>query len=188
MTLTPALFLDRDGVINIDKGYVHKAEDCVFVEGIFELVIRANKLGYKVFVVTNQAGIARGYYSEAQFLSFSEWMKEQFLKHKARIDEIYFCPHHPIQGLGDYHRQCDCRKPEPGMFLKAKKTFSIDMAKSIMVGDNQSDLEAAQRAGVKNLYLFTHSEPTNIASQNLGSPQQNYEPVMTLNDVHLDSI
>ncbi|MDI1310105.1 MAG: D-glycero-beta-D-manno-heptose 1,7-bisphosphate 7-phosphatase [Methylotenera sp.] len=154
MTLTPALFLDRDGVINIDTGYVHQAADCEFVEGIFDLVKRANSLGYKVIVVTNQAGIARGYYTEAQFLDFSAWMKSEFNRNEAHIDEIYFCPHHPVHGLGQYHIECDCRKPAPGMFLKAQAAFNIDMQASVMVGDNISDLEAAIAANVGNLNLF----------------------------------
>ena len=151
---TPALFLDRDGVINVDIGYLHKPEDCVFVDGIFDLVKRANSLGYKVFIVTNQAGIARGYYTEAHFLEFSAWMKEEFNRHLAHIDEIYFCPHHPAHGVGEYLTECDCRKPAPGMLLKAQAAFDIDMQASVMVGDNISDLEAAIAAKVGHLNLF----------------------------------
>src|SRR5450830_316763 len=159
MMSIPALFLDRDGVINIDKAYVHKPEDCEFVEGIFSLVSRANKLGYKVIIVTNQAGIARGYYSEEQFLQFSAWMRQQFEINNAHIDMIYFCPHHPVHGKGEYMKECDCRKPEPGMFLRAKKEFDIDMQSSLMVGDNYSDLEAAKKAGVDKLFLLSHATP-----------------------------
>jgi D-glycero-D-manno-heptose 1,7-bisphosphate phosphatase len=189
MTGSPALFLDRDGVINIDKGYVHKPEDCEFVEGIFDLVKRANEHGYKVFVVTNQAGIARGYYTEAQFLSFSAWMKEEFTRHQAHIDEIYFCPHHPVHGLGAYLTKCDCRKPEPGMFLKAQVAFNIDMARSVMVGDNLSDLEAAFTAGVEQCYLFTwshikNSEDKSAAAINLPF---SFKTVSSLKDVYLSS-
>jgi|SRR5450830_900373 len=166
----PALFLDRDGVINIDKAYVHKPEDCEFVEGIFSLVSRANNLGYKVIIVTNQAGIARGYYSEEQFLEFSAWMRQQFETKNARIDMIYFCPHHPVHGKGEYLTQCDCRKPEPGMFLRAKNDLDIDMSNSLMVGDNYSDLEAAKQAGIKKLFLLSHISSTpreSTASANL---------------------
>ena len=151
---TPALFLDRDGVINVDIGYLHKPEDCIFVDGIFDLVKRANSLGYKVFIVTNQAGIARGYYTKAHFLEFSAWMKEEFNRHLAHIDEIYFCPHHPAHGVGEYLTECDCRKPAPGMLLKAQAAFDIDMQASVMVGDNISDLEAAKAAKVGHLNLF----------------------------------
>lgn len=154
MSAQSALFLDRDGVINIDKGYVHKAEDCIFIDGIFDLVKRANQLSYKVFVVTNQAGIARGYYTEAEFLSFSEWMKNEFKNHQAQIDEIYFCPHHPIHGIAEYLTNCDCRKPAPGLFLKAQLAYAIDMKKSVMVGDNISDLDASMLADVNKHYLF----------------------------------
>lgn len=154
MTHTPALFLDRDGVINIDTGYVHQAAECEFVEGIFDLVKRANRLGYRVIVVTNQAGIARGFYSETQFLEFSAWMKNEFSRNEAHIDEIYFCPHHPVHGLGQYHIECECRKPAPGMFLQAQAAFNIDMPGSVMVGDNISDLQAAIAAKVGNSNLF----------------------------------
>lgn len=157
MTGYPALFLDRDGVININKGYVHKEEDCEFIEGIFDLVKRANQLGYKVVVVTNQAGIARGYYTEDTFLSFSAWMKKEFKSHQAFIDEIYFCPHHPEHGIGEYLTSCDCRKPAPGMFIQAKQALSIDMSRSIMVGDSLSDIEAADAANVKYRYLFNRA-------------------------------
>lgn len=152
--MNKALFLDRDGVINIDKGYVHKPEDCVFVDGIFDLVRKANSLDYKVIVVTNQAGIARGYYTEEQFKTFSDWMCEKFKEQNSKIDYIYFCPHHPESGLGEYLMKCNCRKPNPGMFINAEKDFSIAMQHSIMIGDNITDLEAAAAASVGQLYLF----------------------------------
>ena len=187
---TPALFLDRDGVINVDTGYVHKPEDCTFVEGIFELVNRANTLGYKVFVVTNQAGIARGYYTEAQFLAFSAWMKAEFSNNNALIDEIYFCPHHPVHGIGDYLTACDCRKPQPAMFLKAKKAFNINMAASVMVGDNMSDLEAAIAARVGHLHLFISDKierKITQAEQNLAS-LLHIETVTALSAVSLNAV
>lgn len=186
---SPALFLDRDGVINIDKGYVHKPEDCEFVEGIFDLVKRANEHGYKVFVVTNQAGIARGYYTEAQFLSFSAWMKKEFMRHQAHIDEIYFCPHHPVHGLGSYLTNCSCRKPEPGMFLKAQTAFNINMEKSVMVGDNLSDLEAAYTAHVAQRYLFLWGDVENSTDKNgqiLNNPF-NFEVINSLKNIQLNT-
>lgn len=157
--MNKALFLDRDGVINIDKGYVHKPEDCEFVDGIFDLVKRANDLNYKVIVVTNQAGIARGYYTEDQFKYFSEWMQQKFQEHSAKIDYIYYCPHHPESGLGEYLAICNCRKPNPGMFLNAKSDFHLEMRSSIMIGDNISDMLAAAAASVGQLYLFKQNTP-----------------------------
>lgn len=153
----PALFLDRDGVININKGYVHKPEDCEFIEGIFNLVRRANQLTYKVIVVTNQAGIGRGYYSEEIFLSFSAWMKKEFQKHDAILDEIYFCPHHPVHGIGEYLKPCECRKPAAGMLMQAKEVHNIDMSRSIMVGDSLSDIAAANAANVRYRYWLNDS-------------------------------
>lgn len=152
----PALFLDRDGVINIDHAYVHRWEDFQFIDGIFELVIAANQAGYLVIVVTNQAGIGRGYYTEADFHALTEWMRTQFAQQDARIDAVYFCPFHPEYGVGGFKRESECRKPRPGMLLQAAREHGIDLAASIMVGDKISDMEAAQCAGIKRLFYFGH--------------------------------
>ncbi|HDR8911062.1 TPA: D-glycero-beta-D-manno-heptose 1,7-bisphosphate 7-phosphatase [Burkholderia multivorans] len=150
--MTPALFLDRDGVVNVDIGYLHRPSDCRFVPGIFELVRAANREGYRVFVVTNQAGIARGFYTEQVFRAFTEWMLDEFAQQDALIDKVYFCPHHPDAGLGEYRVACECRKPLPGMLLRARDEFDVDMARSIMIGDNLTDVEAALAAGVGRVF------------------------------------
>jgi D-glycero-D-manno-heptose 1,7-bisphosphate phosphatase len=147
----PALFLDRDGVINIDYGYVHRDEDFQFIDGIFDLVNAANQSGYLVVVVTNQAGIGRGYYTEEDFFELTEWMCEQFALYDAKIDAVYFCPYHPEYGLGKYRRESKHRKPGPGMLLDAARDLNIDLTRSIIVGDKASDLEAGHRAGVGTL-------------------------------------
>ncbi len=116
-------------------------------------------------MATNQAGIARGYYTEAQFLAFSKWMRNKFIENNSHIDEIYFCPHHPIHGLGHYQKQCSCRKPAPGMFLQAQAAYDVDMKNSIMVGDNFSDLEAANLANIVDCYLFNHDQSKRIHLQ-----------------------
>ncbi len=158
MAIQKALFLDRDGVINIDHDYVHKKEDFEFVEGIFEVVRQFHEAGYLVIVVTNQSGIARGYYSEEDFLHVSEWMSEQFKKHGAMITKVYYCPHHPeITG------SCRCRKPSPGMLLDAKKEYDIDMKHSVMIGDKERDIEAAIGAGIENTILLTQKDVTTKA-------------------------
>ncbi len=145
----PALFLDRDGVINIEKNYLHKIEDFEFIEGIFELCLKYQNLGYKVIVVTNQSGIARGYYSEQDFQLLSRWMMEAFSKKGVDITALYHCPHHPdISGV------CLCRKPEPGMLLEAAKTYDIDMEHSLLVGDSERDIDAAHSAGITETYLL----------------------------------
>ena len=154
----PALFLDRDGVINIDHGYVCKSENLDFVEGVFELVINANACGYHVIVVTNQAGIGRGYYSEADFYALTDWMRAQFLVRGARIDAIYFCPDHPEHGLGAYRRESVFRKPSPGMLLKAAVDLSIDLPRSVLIGDKDSDIKAGAAAGIGNLFFYDQLE------------------------------
>ena len=149
-----ALFLDRDGVINVDYGYVHKPENFDFIDGIIELVATANARGYLVVVVTNQAGIGRGYYTESDFHALMAWMREQFSSRGAHVDAVYFSPFHPESGIGHYRRQSDCRKPGPGMLLRAKEELHIDLAHSILIGDNLSDMQAGQAAGVGTLLHF----------------------------------
>lgn len=144
-----ALFLDRDGVINVDIDYLHKKEDFIFIEGIFELCRYYQNRGYKIFVVTNQSGIARGYYSEDDVNTLTEWMIEQFAQKGVEISKVYYCPHHPqISG------ECQCRKPHAGMLFSAKEEFDIDLQNSILVGDREHDIEAGLNAGLSETYLF----------------------------------
>jgi D-glycero-D-manno-heptose 1,7-bisphosphate phosphatase len=149
-----ALFLDRDGVINVDVGYLHRPEDCVFIPGIFDLVRSVRQRDYEVFIVTNQAGIGRGYYSEQTFVDFTAWMLSQFMLERAPITAVYHCPHHPTAGIGEYHRECECRKPAPGMLLRAAREHEIDLKGSIMVGDTLTDMQAAKSAGIGRRYLL----------------------------------
>lgn len=141
-----ALFLDRDGVINVEKDYAYKIEEFEFLPGVFEAVKRFNALGFLAVVVTNQSGIARGYYGDEDFWRLTEYMLGEFEKHGAKIAKVYRCPHGPDDG-------CRCRKPLPGMFLAAKNELNIDMQNSWMVGDKESDIEAALSAGVGNTIL-----------------------------------
>jgi D-glycero-D-manno-heptose 1,7-bisphosphate phosphatase len=153
-----ALFLDRDGVINHEIGYLHRAEDVTFVEGIFSLCRTAMSLGYRIIVVTNQAGIARGYYSVAQFDGLTDWMRAQFRKEKVELDAVYFCPYHPEHGLGEYRRDHIDRKPSPGMLLRGAAEFGIDLAQSVMIGDRCSDIGAANNAGLRQAFLIAGTE------------------------------
>lgn len=148
-----ALFLDRDGVINHDYGYVHKISDFMFMPGIFELVACANKRDFKVIVVTNQAGIARGFYEENDFHKLNDWMTSKFLENNCYIDKVYFCPYHPEYGQGKYRQKSFDRKPNPGMLIKARDQFEISMNDSIIIGDNESDLQAGLNAGIQHLYI-----------------------------------
>lgn len=148
MSLNKALFLDRDGVINIDHGYVHERENFDFVDGIFELVAAARELNYKIIIITNQAGIARGFYTEAQFHELMNWLKT-----KLPYDAYYFCPHHPDEG-------CNCRKPKAGMVLQAQAEHGIDLSQSLLIGDRETDIGAAKNAGIATKILFNSSAET----------------------------
>ena len=149
-----ALFLDRDGVINVERGYVHSREDFQFQDGIFELCRAARSLDYLVVVVTNQAGIARGYYTESQFLELTEWMINRFAEHEVHVARVYYCPYHPVHGLGVYKRESPDRKPLPGMLLRARTDLGLDLGSSILVGDRSSDIQAAEAAGVGTKILL----------------------------------
>jgi len=148
-----ALFLDKDGVINVDHGYVCTPERTDFIDGVFDLCRAATRLGCLNVVVTNQAGIARGYYTETQFLAYMDWVRGEFRRHDAQLDAVYYCPHHPAHGIGEYLRDCGCRKPKPGMLLAAQRDIGLDLAHSVLVGDKQSDIEAGEAAGVRECIL-----------------------------------
>ncbi|WP_263367894.1 D-glycero-alpha-D-manno-heptose-1,7-bisphosphate 7-phosphatase [Edaphobacter bradus] len=153
-----ALFLDRDGVVNVEVGYLHRIEDVRFVQGIVSLCRTAMELGYRLVVVTNQAGIARGYYTEDDFLTLMEWMRAELRKHGVEFDAVYFCPFHPEHGVGEYRREHEDRKPGTGMLLRAAKEFSVDLAQSVMVGDRCSDIAAANSAGLRQAFLVKGTE------------------------------
>jgi D-glycero-D-manno-heptose 1,7-bisphosphate phosphatase len=152
--MRPTLFLDRDGVINHDFGHVYRVEDFIFVDGIFELTRLASEAGYQIFVVTNQGGIGRGLYSEDEFMRLSDWMSRQFAAQGAVISKVYYCPVHPEHGVGKYRCDSDERKPHPGMLLRADAEFGCDFAKSLMLGDKHSDMQAAKAAGVLKRIFF----------------------------------
>lgn len=143
-----AAFLDRDGVINIDRGYVYRKEDFEFVPGMLEGARRLHEGGYLLVVTSNQSGIGRGLYTEADFDELTTWMKRRFAEAGAPLAGVYYCPHHPTEAVGNYRRECDCRKPAPGMLLAAARDLDIDLRSSAMLGDKTSDLEAALAAGV----------------------------------------
>jgi len=147
--MNKALFLDRDGVVNIDKGYVHKIEDFEFIDGIFELCQYYQNKGYMIIIITNQAGIARGYYTEEDFFRLSEWMKKEFEKRNVKITDIFYCPHHP-----DFTGECECRKPNPGMILEAAQKYNINLSESILIGDKITDIEAGDKANLSKIYLI----------------------------------
>lgn len=151
-----ALFLDRDGVINVERNYVWRIEDFEFVPGIFELCHVARDAGLIPIVVTNQAGIGRGYYTEDAFQQLTAWMLDQFRLRGIRIGRVYHCPYHPTAGLGEYRRESFDRKPNPGMILKARDDFALDLTRSVLLGDKDSDLEAGRAAGVGHNLKLLH--------------------------------
>lgn len=150
-----AVFLDRDGVINHDNGYLFRIEDIQWVEGAQEAVAYLTKKGYDIFVVTNQSGIARGFYGREDVHRLHEYMNSEFAKTGGKITKFYYCPHHPTKGIvPEFSSECVCRKPKPGMLLQAISEYAIDCEQSFLIGDKDTDLEAAQAAGVR-AYLFT---------------------------------
>jgi D-glycero-D-manno-heptose 1,7-bisphosphate phosphatase len=154
-----ALFLDRDGVINIDNGYVYKKNEYEFIDGVFKFVKTFYDIGYKIIIVTNQSGIGRGYFTEADFEDIMKFVKETFSKNNIKIDKVYHCPHHPKEGIGLYKKNCNFRKPNPGMILDAIDRFNIDASNSILVGDSLSDINAgiSSKIGKNFLLNFTNS-------------------------------
>jgi D-glycero-D-manno-heptose 1,7-bisphosphate phosphatase len=150
----PAAFLDRDGVINVDHGYTYRIDDFEFVDGTLAAAARLHAMGFALVVVTNQSGIGRGLYTVAEFEALTDWMRAQFAAAGAPLAGVYWCPHHPTDAIGVYRRDCDCRKPAPGMLLDAIRELDLDPARSVLFGDKRSDLEAAAAAGVPERVLL----------------------------------
>jgi D-glycero-D-manno-heptose 1,7-bisphosphate phosphatase len=153
-----ALFLDRDGVVNVEVGYLHRAEEVQFMDGIFSLCRTAMNLDYRLIVVTNQAGIARGYYTEQDFQELMEWMQTRLLAEGIVLDAVYHCPFHPEHGVGDYKRDHEDRKPGTGMLRRGAQAFGLDLAQCVMVGDRCTDIAAANAGGLRQAFLITGTE------------------------------
>ncbi len=166
-----ALFLDRDGVINVNHGYVHSAANTQWVPGIFELVAQAHRQGVLAIVVTNQAGIGRGYYSEDEFLAYTAWMHAQFAQRGTPLLATFWCPHHPDAGIGEYGVACECRKPRPEMLLAASEHFALDLHACWMIGDKPSDMQAAAAAGVGSRHLLEHVDGLTDIARVFGSTE-----------------
>ena len=139
----PAFFLDRDGVINVDHGYVSSIEEFQFMDDLFDVLRSVSEKGYVLVVVTNQSGIGRGYYTVADFEKLTDWMLQQLVVEGIDVAAVYSCFHSPEEG-------CDCRKPAPGMLLLAEQELGLDLSASWMIGDKESDMNAAKAAGVPN--------------------------------------
>ena len=159
------LFLDRDGVINEEIGYLNRQEDVRFVPGIFSLCRTAQSLGYKLLIVTNQSGIARGLYTEDDFHRLMEWMRTAFQQEGVSIDAVYFCPFHPEHGIGAYRREHEDRKPGPGMLLRGAQDLGLSLHASVLIGDRCSDITAANRAGLGTAFLLEGTERAACSGQ-----------------------
>jgi len=163
-------------VINYDYGYVHKIRNFKFIEGIFKLVSCATKNKYKIIIVTNQAGIGKGYYTEDTFIELNDWMCDEFSKNGSPISRVYYCPNHP-GGMGKYQRSDFRRKPNPGMLLEAKSEFNLELSSCIFVGDQKTDMEAGISAGIGRNILF---DASGVKFSNHGL---NYKIISHLEDV-----
>lgn len=161
----PAAFIDRDGVINQDHGYVSRWEDFEFMPGAEGAMASLQRLGFAIVVVTNQSGIGRGFYDEASFERLTQQMTDWLRVKGVDVTGVYFCPHHPSNARGDYLRDCDCRKPAPGMLLRAAQDHQLAIDQSIMVGDKPSDIDAGNAAGVARCYQVTDAAPHRLARQ-----------------------
>ena len=150
----PALFLDRDGVINVDRNYIYRVEDFEWIEGAAETIKAFNARGWWVFVVTNQSGIARGYYTEEQMETLHAWLHAELEKRGAKVDRIYHCPFHEEGTIERYRKDSFDRKPKPGMLIRAMTDFPVIKEQSFLIGDKPADLEAAKAAGIHG-FLFT---------------------------------
>ncbi|MBA3581025.1 MAG: HAD family hydrolase [Gammaproteobacteria bacterium] len=166
--MQPAVFLDRDGVINRDKGYVWRIEDFEFLPGVFDACRHLNQLGYALVIVTNQSGIGRGYFSFDDFAVLNNWMLQQFVANGVHISDVKNCPYHPTEGVGEFRIESVYRKPGPQMLLDAAVDHQLDLSASFIVGDKASDIQAGKNAGVQKCFLI-HPQGTQAVLQAYGA-------------------
>lgn len=165
-----AVFLDRDGTINEERDYLWRIEDLSYIEGTAEAISLLKGAGFLVVVVTNQSGIGRGYYSEADLGRLHRQIEDDLRRMGAEVDAWYFCPHHPLHGMGSYGIACDCRKPLPGMLQRASSDLGIDLAASWMIGDKVADVEAGLSAGCRSILVRTGYGAAEAADVPAGVP------------------
>ena len=171
-----AVFLDRDGTINREVNYLHKPEDFIFIPGAIQAIRIFRQLGFKVVVITNQSGVARGYYQEKDVIELHGFIDGLLTSAGTKVDRYYYCPHHPDGTVSPYAVTCNCRKPKPGMIESAATELNLDLSRSILVGDTKADIEAGERAGVGITVLVRSGHPI-IDESSIGADQ-------VANDVH----
>ena len=177
--MNKAIFLDRDGTINVDKGYLNKIEEFEYLPGVIEGLKLLQDAGYLLIVITNQSGIARGYYTEEDFHKLNDWMIQDMMDKGVVISKVYYCPHHPSGKIEKYRVNCECRKPKLGMYYQAVSDFDIDLVQSYVVGDKMRDLSICKETECKG-YLISQLEKKEILEL---IRNQNYK-----NIVHVDSL
>jgi D-glycero-D-manno-heptose 1,7-bisphosphate phosphatase len=149
-----AAFLDRDGTINADRGYVYRKEDFMFLPGAVDGMRRIEKLGYRLIIITNQSGIGRGYYTESDYKKLEEWMLRQLKAQEVSVTAVYYCPHHPRAAIQTYARICNCRKPGTGLFEQAVREHHVDMSQSVVIGDKMRDLAICAGTSAKGFLIY----------------------------------
>lgn len=158
--MNKAVFLDRDGTINKEVNYLYRPEDFVFIPGAVEAIKTFRRLGYKVIVITNQAGVARGYYKEEDVKALHQFLDNLLADEGTRIDAYYYCPHHPDGIVEEYKGECSCRKPKTGMIIHATKDFDIDLSNSIIIGDKEIDVQTGKKSGIGKCILVRSGHST----------------------------
>ncbi len=170
--MNKAVFLDRDGTINRDKGYLWRIEDFEFLPGAIEGLKLLQKMGFLLIIISNQSGIARGYYTEENVQKLHEWMQRTLVNYGVFLDGIYYCPHHPSASVEKYRQDCNCRKPKPGLFLRAAKDFDIDFSKSYAVGDKLRDCSICEMEPCRGFLIGQNEDPLVILRIQKGSSHQ----------------
>lgn len=179
--MNKAIFLDRDGTINVDKEYLSKIEDFEYLPGVIDGLKILQDVGYKLIIITNQSGIARGYYTEEDFLKLNNWMVQDLRGRGIEISKVYYCPHHPEGKIEKYRIDCDCRKPKLGMYQRAIKDFDIDISESWTIGDKIRDSEICQTTDCRG-YLISNLEKSDIIDAVKQGECRNIEYADDLND------
>ena len=169
--MNSAIFFDRDGVLNHEVGYLHEIEKFKWIDGAIDAIKFCNEQKFLAVVVTNQSGVARGFYTEDDVKKIHSFMQSELEKFGAHIDAFYYCPHHPEGNVTAYRKICDCRKPAPGLILRACRELEINPANSILIGDSERDIESGRRAGIGRLILFNGGNVWDLVSSELVSSQ-----------------